>query len=268
MRSPGSVGGPGRRPLAVGRGQEVDEAAKLEQRLDIVLEGEVGDPRPLAMGERAAELLMGDVLMGDRAHHIRPGHEHVGAVLDHEDEVGHRRRIDRPARAGAHDQGDLRHHPGRQDVALEHLGIAGERGHPLLDPRPAGIVDPDDGRADLHGLVHDLADLLGMGLAQRAAEDGEVLAEDEDQPAVDGAMAGHHPIARDLLLGHAEIRAAMLDEHVPFLEGAGIQQQLDALPGGQPSLGMLGLDALDAAAGARRRPFILKSLENFPHGSL
>ncbi len=62
--------------------------------------------------------------------------------------------------------------------------------------------------------------------------------------------------------------AAMLDEHVPFLEGAGIEQQLDALAGRQPALGMLGLDALDAAAGARRRPFILKSLENFPHGSL
>ena len=48
----------------------------------------------------------------------------------------------------------------------------------------------------------------------------------------------------------------------------GIEQQLDALARGQLALGMLGLDALDAAAGARRRPFILKSLENFPHGSL
>ena len=244
MRSPGSRRGPARGPLAVGRGQEVDEAAELEQRLDIVLEGEIGDARPLAMGERAAELLVGDVLMGDRADHIGPGHEHVGAVLDHEDEVGHRRRIDRAAGAGPHDQGDLRHHAGGQDVALEHLGIAGQRGDPLLDPRPAGIVDADHRGADLHGLVHDLADLLGMGLAQRAAEDGEVLAEDEDQPAVDRAMAGHHPVARDLLLGHAEIRAAMLDEHVPFLEGAGIQQQLDALAGGQPALGMLGLDTL------------------------
>ena len=47
----------------------------------------------------------------------------------------------------------------------------------------------------------------------------------------------------------------------------GIEQQLDALTGRQPALGMLGLDALDAATGARRRPFILKSLKNFPHGS-
>ena len=51
------------------------------------------------------------------------------------------------------------------------------------------------GRADPHGLVHDLADLLGMGLSQGAADHREILAEDEDLPAVDGAVAGDHPVA-------------------------------------------------------------------------
>ena len=35
--------------------------------------------------------------------------------------------------------------------------------------------------------IHDLADLLGVGFRERAAEDGEVLGEDVDQPAVDPA---------------------------------------------------------------------------------
>ncbi len=78
---------------------------------------------------------------------------------------------------------------------------------------------------------------------KRAAEHGEILAEDEDQPAVDRAVAGDHAVARDLLLVHAEIAAAVLDEHVPFLEGAGIEQQLEALARGQLALGVLRPDA-------------------------
>ncbi len=110
------------------------------------------------------ELLGGDDLVGHRLHHVRPGHEHVGRVAHHEDEVGHRRRIDRPAGAGPHDHADLRDHPARQDVALEDVGIAGERRHPLLDARAARVVQPDHRRAVLHRHVHDLADLLRVRL--------------------------------------------------------------------------------------------------------
>ena len=100
---------------------------------------------------------------------------------------------------------------------------------------------------------------------ERAAEHGEVLAEDEDQAAVDRAVAGDHAVAGHLLLGHAEIAAAMLDEHVPFLEGAGIEQHLDALARGELALGVLGLDALLAAAGARGRALLFELLEDFLH---
>src|SRR5260370_12340374 len=51
-------------------------------------------------------------------------------------------------------------------------------------------------RCDPHRLVHDLADLLGMRLGERAAEDGEVLAEDEDEAPVDRAVAGDDSVAR------------------------------------------------------------------------
>ena len=92
-----------------------------------------------------------------------------------------------------------------------------------------------------------------MGLGQRAAEHGEILAEDEHEPAVDGAVAGHDPVAGDLLSFHAEVVAAVLDEHVPLLKGVGVEQDFDALSGGEFALGVLARDALLAATGARRR---------------
>src|SRR3546814_11160239 len=82
-----------------------------------------------------------------------------------------------------------------EHVALEHIGIAAKAGDAFLDSRAAGIVEADHGRAHLHRHVHDLADLLGVALRKRTAEDGEILAEDEDQSAVDRARPGHHPVA-------------------------------------------------------------------------
>ena len=84
--------------------------------------------------------------------------------------------------------------------------------------RAARVVQADHRGADLHGLVHHLADLLGVRFAQGAAEYREVLAEDEHQAPVDGAVAGHHAVAGDVGLVHAEVRAAVLDEHVPLFE--------------------------------------------------
>ncbi len=114
-------------------------------------------------------------------------------------------------------------------------------------------------------MVHDLADLLGMGLAERTAEHGEILAEDEDLPTVHRAPAGHHPVAGNHLLAHAEIVAAVLDEHVPFLEGLGIEQYLDPFARGQLAFLVLGLDTLLAAAGAGLLALFLKPLDDFLH---
>ena len=61
-------------------------------------------------------------------------------------------------------------------------------------------------------------------------------------------MAGHHAIAWHLLVGHAEIDAAMLDEHVRLFEGVGVEQQLDALAGGELAALVLRLDPALAAA--------------------
>ena len=127
MRSTGSSHGRSGKSWRLDKRQEVDELAGRQQRVDVVLERDVGDARLGRVGNRAAQLLLGHHLIGDGLHDVGAGDEHVGAILHHEDEVGHRRRIDRAARARAHDQADLRNDAAGKDVALEHLGIAAER---------------------------------------------------------------------------------------------------------------------------------------------
>ena len=105
-----------------------------------------------------------------------------------------------------------------------------------------------------------------MRLAERAAEHGEVLAEHEHQAAVDHSVAGDHAVARNLLLGHAEVDRAVLDEHVPLFEGVVVQQQLDALARGELALGMLRVDALLPAAEARLGAALFELFNQFLHG--
>ena len=106
-----------------------------------------------------------------------------------------------------------------------------------------------------------------MGFGQGTAEDGKILAEDEDQPPVDSAEAGDDAVAGDGLLGHAEIGRPVFDEHVPFLERARIEQQLEALPGRQLALGVLGVDALLAAALAGTFALFLQLADDVLHGA-
>ena len=83
-----------------------------------------------------------------------------------------------------------------------------------------------------------------MAFRQGTAENGKILREDIDQPAVDGAAAGHDAVTGDLLFGHAEFGAVMLHIHVELFEAAGIQQDIQPLARRQPALLVLGLDAL------------------------
>ena len=173
--------------------------------------------------------------------------------FDHQDEVGDRRGIDGAAGARAHDGRDLRHHAGSQHVAQKDVGIAGQRHHAFLNARAAGIVQADDRRAHAHGHVHDLDDLGGVGLRERAAEDGEVLREDEHQPAFDAAIAGEEAVAEVLLLVHAEVGAAVGDQLVGLFEGAFVEQELDALAGRHLALLVFAGAALFASAGFGER---------------
>lgn len=66
-----------------------------------------------------------------------------------------------------------------------------------------------------------------MGLGQTSSVYCEILAENEHQTPIHCTLSRHHTITRKAL--HAEIYAAVLYEHVVFLEASGIQEQLDAL---------------------------------------
>ena len=260
------VGRPMRRLLAVVERQEIEEAAQLFDGDDIVLECAIRHGGFGGVHFGAAQLFGRHVFLRHRLHNIGTGDEHVGRVLHHEDEVCHGGRIDVAARARAHDHGNLRHHAGRQHVALEHFAITGERGDAFLDARAARIQQADHRRTVLHRHVLDLADLLGMGFGERAAEHGEILRINVSHAAIDRAPTGDDAIAGDDVLVRAEIGVAVLHEHVELLEGIRIEQQLDALAGGELALGMLRLDALFAAPGAGAVTAFFEFSEDVFHG--
>ncbi len=114
-------------------------------------------------------------------------------------------------------------------------------------------------------MIHDLADFLGVGLRQRTAEHGEILAEYEDHPAIDGAVAGDDAIARRAGVGHAKVVAAMLDEHIPFFEAARIEQHFDALAGAELAALMLGVNPALPAAKTGSSAFLVQLVNNVMH---
>jgi hypothetical protein len=176
----------------------------------------------------------------------------VAGAVDHHREVGDRGRVHRSTRTRAHDQRDLRDHPGAAHVADEDLAIEPERDHALLDARAATVVDADDGAPDLRGQVHDLDDLLAVDLAERPPEHRGVLTEHRNRPPVDRPGAGHDAVAERPLLLHAEVGGPVPGECVQLDERPGVEQLVDALAGGLAALLLLALDG-GLAAGVHRR---------------
>ena len=209
-----------RRILGVVLRQEGQQPAHPHQALAVVIAGEVRHAADARVDARAAQVLGGDLFVGHRLHHIRAGDVHIARALDHEDEVGQRRRVDRAARAGPEDRRDLRDHSTRLHIAQEQAGVAGQRHHALLNARAAGIIQADDRDPQPHRGIHQPRDLARVLFRQRAAEDGEVLAEDRDRSAIDQPGSRDHPVARDALIRHAEVVGAMRDQLTDLFEGA------------------------------------------------
>src|SRR5678815_4596792 len=140
----------------------------------------------------AAQVFFAHFFMSHRLDHVRTSDEHVTVGLAHEDKIGDGRRIHRAAGAGTHDCRNLRHHTRSHDIALENIAVAGQTIDTFLNARAAGIIDTDEWRAILDRHVHDLADFVRHHSTQAAAEYGEVLRVDINQPAIDGAVAGNY----------------------------------------------------------------------------
>jgi hypothetical protein len=83
------------------------------------------------------------------------------------------------------------------------------------------------------------SDLGPEDLAQRAAEDREVLREDAHLAAVDGSVAGDHPVTVGTVLLHAERRGPVAGQLVELHEGALVQELEDPLAGGLLAAGVL-----------------------------
>ncbi len=188
----------------------------------------------------------------------------MAGVLDHEREVGQRRRVGRAAGTRAHDGRNLGDEAAGLGVALEYLREADQRIDALLDAGPARVVEADDGHAVLDGLVHHLADLLGDDLADRPAQHREVVGEEEHLPAVDVAVAGDDGVAGERLVRHPEVGRPVLDEGVDLVEGPVVDEEVDALARGHLALLVLGLDTCLAAAELG----FLPSLAEFLDGAL
>ncbi len=233
------------------------------ERDRLVLRREVRDAAHRRVDHRAAERVRVDLLVRHRLDDVGAGDEHVARPVHHDREVRHDRRVHGAARAWTHDHGDLRDDPGRQDVAREDPRVARERRHALLDARAAGVVEADDRCAHLHRQVHDLADLLRVRLGERSAEDREVLAEEEDEPAVDRAVAGDDAVAEEVLVAQPELVRPVRDEGVELDEAPGVEQEVDALPRRELPPGVLPLDADGSPTLERLGAHPLQALDAF-----
>jgi hypothetical protein len=185
--------------------QVAEQFLDVLQRVFFVGGDVVRDARLGHVGVGAAEILHGHVFAGDCLDHVRAGHEHLAGLVDHHGEVGQRGGVDVAACGRAHDQRDLRDHAGRLHVAVEDFGVQAERDDALLDARACALIDADQRATGLDGQIHYLADLLAVDLAEAAAEDGGVLAEDADLAAVDGAVAGDDAVAKRALLSRPKL---------------------------------------------------------------
>ena len=117
-----------------------------------------------------------------------------------------------------------------------------------MDTCSTGVVKTDNGCANLHGLVHHLADFQRHCLAQRTGKHREILCKDIHQTSVDGAVAGNHSVAHVRLFQHVEIGATVLHKHVEFFKRAFVEQKRNALAGSKFALLVLLVDTLLTAA--------------------
>src|ERR1700735_2789978 len=200
------------------------------------------------MRHRAAELLLGNFLVRDGFDDVRTGDEHVRSIARHENKIGDSRRINRAARAWAHDRADLRYHAAGQRISEKNLGVARKRHHALLNSRAPEIVQANYGRAGAHRQIHNFRDFRRVCFGKRTAENGEVLGEDIDEAAFDAAVTGDEAIAWRALHFPAEIGGMVADKLVELFEGAFVEQQVNAFARAEFSLLVLAFATLGSAA--------------------
>ena len=183
------------------------------------------------MGIRSAQILRRDLLARGGRYHRGTGDKHLTLLFHHDNQVRQGGGVDRAARAGTHDDGDLRDTSGRAGVAVENLPIAGQGVHRLLNAGAAGVAQAHHGAARLQSHVHDFADLGRVHLAQRPALGGKVLSVYKNRAPVDLAVTGNHAVGRDVLIPHTEGGTAVAHKAIHLCKSAGIHQQFNPFTG-------------------------------------
>ena len=220
------VRGFGARRLLVAALRDVfEELADLGEALFLGLGQEMRDARLDVVHLGAAQRVECHVLTRRDADDLGPRDEHVADAVDHEREVGDRGRVHRAARARAEDEAQLRDQPARLYVAPEDLRVAGKRNDAFLDARAARVVDADDRDPVAQREVHHLDHLLREDLAERAAEDAGVVAEQHHVATVDSRHAGDHAVA-----WHPR---GVPGEQIDLFERVAVDQARDPLSRGQ-----------------------------------
>jgi len=126
-----------------------------------------------------------------------------------------------------------------------------------LDARTGAVVEADDWCAGLQCEVHQFVDLFSEHFAERAAEHGEVLAEDKYLAAVDGTPAGDYAVGVRTLV-EPRCLCAVSRQQVEFVETAGVEQRVDSFAREHLALFVL---ALHRARAARVARLVLAGLE-------
>ena len=240
--------------------QEGQQLANLHEAGRLILAGKVGHAGLFVVRHGAAEFLLRHLFARDGLDDGRARDEHLARILHHEDEIRDGRTVDRAARAGTHDDRDLRNHARGRRIAEKDAAEARERIDTLLDARAARVVDTDAGCTVLQREVLHLPDLVRMRLAERTARYREVLRVGIDETAVHRAVARHDAIARQVFLIHAEIGAARLHEHIELHERAFIEQHFQPFACRVLATGML---ACHAGLAAARLNVLLAGLQRF-----
>src|SRR5439155_7083322 len=93
----------------------------------------------------------------------------------------------------------------------------------------AGVIDSDDRNSIAQRQLLHFDDLFGRDLSERAAEDRGVVGIRRDRAPIDLAEAGHHPVARDPPILHAEAVRAMSRKQIELDERALVEHHLDAV---------------------------------------
>ncbi len=118
------------------------------------------------MSHSAAQILKADFFARNRFDDLRTCDKHEAGIFDHENIIGHCRRIHGSACGSSQYGRDLRDNAGCQRIPIENLSETGKRVNAFLNACAAGIIHADKRNAGFQCQVHDFANLFCVHFAQ------------------------------------------------------------------------------------------------------